>query len=198
MTSRAVDVLFALPDTHDPTTAGARRQARANRLQEMTEASGSAAANTQFANEAKAEADRVTASITPKVEQMETEDLLLSNTIKQLRATQSSAPSPLASGALAPNPAATPRAQALGEARAAEYYESTAKSLDAWARRWGPGIIILMAIGAVIWQWYHRQRMLPLIIVMAGFILASFYPVYIMQLPRAAISPLMKLVPGPV
>lgn len=194
-TTKVADALFALPEAYDSTGAGARRAARRTRKQQLTDSQGSAAANTQLANEAAAQADAATAAVTPKVEQMATEHELLGTTIDQM--TNPNPNPPLALNGPTPNPAATPRAQALGEARAAEYYDDTARSLDKSARRWGPFIVIVLGIAALAWQWYNRQAKLPVIVVTVALALAAFYPVYVMQIPRAAISPLAKLVPAP-
>lgn len=196
-TSKAANALFALPEAYDSMGAGARRAARHARKQQLTESQGSAAANTQLANEAAAQADAATAAVTPKVEQMATEHELLGTTIGQMTNPNTNPNPPLALNGPTPNPAATPRAQALGEARAAEYYDDTARSLDKSARWWGPLIVIVLGLAALAWQWYNRQAKLPIVVVTAALALAAFYPVYVMQIPRAAISPLAKLVPAP-
>jgi len=201
MTSRAADVLFALPETYDSADPvngpGARRRARNERKQALTAELGSAAANTKLADEADTEAAKTTASISPKIEQLATEHQLLDTTVQQLKASQPTTPTPLASPLLSQDVSSGPRATALGQARAAEYYMNTASSIRSLATWWVPLLLILMGVLAITWNWYHRERVLPLVIVFAVLILASKYPVNVMQIPRAAISPIVKMVPAP-
>ena len=204
--------LFALPksyDSSDPFNGpGARRQARHKRKAELTEELGSAAANTQLAAEATTEADRITKEISPKVEQLATEDKLLQTTITGLEKNQhqhhpssgtntTTTTPPLASQA-SPATANTAsrghQSEALGEARAAEYYNDAAHSLRTSATRWGPGLVLLMGLAALLWNWYNQLPKLYLFGTIVVLFVASLYPTYVMQLPRAAISPLMKLV----
>lgn len=200
-TSGAADALFALPETYDasdPTSGpGARRQARQAEHERLTAEQGSAAANTKLATDADNEAAKTTAAISPKVEQLATEDQLLGTTIQQLRASQPTTATPLASSLLSQGTGSGARGQALGEAREAEYYIDTANAIRGFATWWVPLILIVMGLLAILWNWYHREQILPLIVVYVAIVLGSFFPVYVMQIPRAALSPLMKLVPGP-
>ncbi|MBT7243666.1 MAG: hypothetical protein HN879_09640, partial [Flavobacteriaceae bacterium] len=84
--------------------------------------------------------------------------------------------------------------KALGEARAAEYYNDAAHSLRTSATRWGPGLVLLTGLAALLWNWYNQLPKLYLFGTIVVLFVASLYPTYVMQLPRAAISPLMKLV----
>ena len=197
--------LFALPksyDSSDPFNGpGARRQARHKRKAELTEELGSAAANTQLATEATTEADRITKEISPKVEQLATEDKLLQTTITGLEKNQHQhqpgTTPPLASSAPTTPATAASRGHqsaALGEARAAEYYNDAAHSLRTSATRWGPGLVLLMGLAALLWNWYNQLPKLYLFGTIVVLFVASLYPTYVMQLPREAISPLMKLV----
>ena len=192
--------LFALPksyDSSDPFNGpGARRQARHKRKAELTEELGSAAANTQLAAEATTEADRITKEISPKVEQLATEDKLLQTTITGLEKNQHhpGTTPPLASPATANTASRGHQSEALGEARAAEYYNDAAHSLRTSATRWGPGLVLLMGLAALLWNWYNQLPKLYLFGTIVVLFVASLYPTYVMQLPRAAISPLMKLV----
>ncbi len=197
-TSGAADALFALPatfDSSDPVNGpGARRQARQAQHEKLTAELGSAAANTKLATDADNEAAKTTAAVAPKVEQLATEDQLLGTTIQQLKASQPTTATPLASSLLSQNVASGPRGQALGQAREAEYYIDTANSIRGFATWWVPLILILMGLLAILWNWYHRERILPLVVVYAAIIVGAYFPVHVMQIPRAAISPLMRLV----
>jgi hypothetical protein len=201
--SGAANALFTLYEAHNPTDPdtgpGARRAARQARKDDLTARLGSAAANTQLANEADADADKVVAAVTPKVEQLTTENQLLGTTLAQLKAGHPAQPAPtstslLADAVIGANPAAGPRAQALGEARAAEYYTSTAQNIQSGAMWWGPFLIIMAGMLGLLWNWYHQHPMRQLFLTVAVLAVASLFPVHVMQLPRAAISPLMRLV----
>lgn len=207
--SKAVSGLFALSDDSDPMTAGDRRRARHNRKKQLTVELGSAAANTQLAVEAQTEADRIASTITPKVDALATEHQLINNTAKQIAA--ATAPTTTSNP---PSPLVNPEAEdvALGQARMAQYYTQTAEDMRGTAQWWGPLIIVLTAIGALLWNWYHRKpyetpgmtpREAPDLSrpawwktmgVFAVLLIASVFPIEVMQLPRAAISPLVKLV----
>jgi len=209
--SKAVSGLFALSNDTDPITAGDRRRARHNRKKQLTAELGSAAANTQLAAEAQTEADRIASTITPKVEALATEHQLINNTAKQIAAVSATASATTSSP---PSPLANPEAEdvALGQARMAQYYTQTAEDMRGTAQWWGPLIIVLTAIGALLWNWYHRKpydtpgltptdtpdlsrpgwwKTMGIFVVL---LIASVFPIEVMQLPRAAISPLMKLV----
>ncbi len=198
--SGAANALFTLHEAHNATAPdtgpGARRAARQARKDDLTTRLGSAAANTQLANEADADADKVVAAVTPKVEQLTTENQLLGTTLAQLKAGQSSQSptSPLAVAVTGANPAAGPRTQALGEARVAEYYTSTARNIQSSAMWWGPFLIIVAGVLGLFWNWYHQHPMRQLFLTVVVLAVASLFPVHVMQLPRAAISPLMRLV----
>ena len=207
--SKVVDELFALPKNYDSTSAmngpGTRRQARLARKAELTKQLGSAAANTQLYNESKEEADVVLARISPKVEEMATEKATLEATLKELQApaklgteasttTATTTPSPLAKAIFMSGGSDTPYAQALGQAREAEYYQNSADALEQRAKWWGLLLVILIGIIGLIHSWYHRYRKLPLIVMFIVLGLAAYYPVYTMKIPGAAISPLMRLI----
>ena len=203
-TSKVVDELFALPNNYDSTSVangpGSRRQARKARKAELTNQLGLAAANTQLYNESKEEADVVLARISPKVEEMATEKATLEATLKELTeptklGTQSTnTPSPLAKAIFMDKGPDTPYAQALGQAREAEYYQNSADVLEQRAKWWGLLLVILIGIIGLIHSWYHRYRKLPLIVMFIVLGLAAYYPVYTMKIPGAAISPLMRLI----
>jgi hypothetical protein len=201
--SGAANALFTLHEAHNPTDPdtgpGARQAARQARKDDLTARLGSDGANTQLANEADADADKVVAAVTPKVEQLTTENELLGTTLAQLKASQpgptnTNPTSPLADVAVGANLVAGPRAQALGEARVAEYYTSTARNIQSSAMWWGPFLIIVAGVLGLLWNWYHQHPMRQLFLTVAVLAVASLFPVYVMQLPRAAISPLLRLV----
>ena len=212
--SKAANGLFGLPATYDPTTAGDRLRARMQRTRELTAEFGAAAANTQLTAEAQNEADHIASRITPKVEALATESQLLRNTAQQVStlsgsstqrgAVNSSPSAPLASG---------PQEEvALGQARMAQYYTQTADDVRGTAQWWGPFIVFLTGLAALLWNWYHRKAYETPGTAPAGMpdlsrpawwktlgiffalFLASLFPIEVMQLPRAAISPLVKLV----
>jgi len=213
--SKVVSGLFELPATYDPTTAGDRLRARLQRKKELTAEFGAAAANTQLAAEAQNEADHIASRITPKVQALATENQLLRNTAQQVStlsgsstqggAVNSSPSPPLASG---------PQEEvALGQARMAQYYTETADDVRGTAQWWGPFIIILTGLTALLWNWYNRKAyeepgLSPppgapdlsrtawwkTLGIFFALFLASLFPIEVMQLPRAAISPLVKLV----
>ena len=70
----------------------------------------------------------------------------------------------------------------------------TSHQVREWATRWGIVIISLLGVLGLIYAWYHRFRIVPLLIMFIMLGLAAYYPVYTMQIPRAAISPFLKLV----
>jgi len=193
--SEAASALFMLHEAHnsiDPNTGpGARRAARQARKDDLTARLGSAETNIQLANEANADADKVVAAVTPKVEQLTTEYQLLGTTLAQLKTSQPTT-TPLANAVVGSNLGS--RSLALGEARAAEYYTSTARNIENGAMWWGPLLIILVGVFGLLWNWYHRYPMRQLFLTIVVLTIASLFPVYVMQLPRAAISPFIKLV----
>lgn len=209
-TSKVVDELFALPkqyDSADPINGpGARRQGRQARKNQLTSQMGSAAANTKLAAEAADQANAAAATIETRVQEMVTEKSMLQSTIAQLTTTSHAASntnththqSPLAkavlSGSGSSSDSNSARATALGEAREAEFYIDTSQHVKEWAAKWGIVIISLLGVLGLIYAWYHRFRIVPLLVMFVMLGLAAYYPVYTMQIPRAAISPFLKLV----
>ena len=209
--SKAANGLFGLPATYDPTTAGDRLRARLQRKKELTAEIGAAAANTQLATEAQNEADHIASRITPKVEVLATESQLLRNTAQQVSTLSNSSTQ---GGAVNSTVAAGPNEEvALGQARMAQYYIQTADNLRGTAQWWGPFIVFLTGLAALLWNWYNRRTYeragltlepgMPdlsrpawwkTLGIFFALFLGSLFPLEVMQLPRAAISPLVKLV----
>lgn len=211
-TSKVADELFALPKQYDSTDPiagpGARRQARQDRKTQLTSQMGSTAANTKLAAEAADQANATAAKIETRVQEMVTEKSMLQSTIAQLTKSSTSRSasntntqtpqSPLAKAVLngsgSSSDSNSARATALGEAREAEFYIDTSQQVKEWATKWGIVIISLLGVLGLIYAWYHRFRIVPLLVMFVILGLAAYYPVYTMQLPRAAISPFLKLV----
>ena len=213
-TSKVADELFALPKHYDSTDPingpGARRQARQDRKTQLTSQMGSTAANTKLAAEAADQANAAAAKIETRVQEMVTEKSMLQSTLAQLSTTSRAASntntqtpqSPLAkvvlsgsgSGSRSSSDSNSARATALGEAREAEFYIDTSQQVKEWATKWGIVIIVLLGMLGLIYAWYHRFRIVPLLVMFVILGLAAYYPVYTMQVPRAAISPFLKLV----
>ncbi len=208
-TSKVVDELFALPKQYDSTDPingpGARRQGRQARKNQLTSQMGSTAANTKLAAEAADQANAAAAAIETRVQEMVTEKSMLQSTIAQLSNSSSSTgsnththQSPLAkvvlSGSGSSSDSNSARATALGEAREAEFYIDTSHQVKEFATKWGIVIISLLGVLGLIYAWYHRFRIVPLLVMFIMLGLAAYYPVYTMQVPRAAISPFLKLV----
>lgn len=215
--SKAANGLFGLPATYDPTTAGDRLRARLQRKKELTAEFGAAAANTQLAAEAQNEADHIASRITPKVEALATESQLLRNTAQQVSTLSKSSTQ---GGAVNSSPragtgqATGPQEEvALGQARMAQYYTQTADDVRGAAQWWGPFIVFLTGLAALLWNWYNRRSyerpgLTPppgspdlsrpawwkTLGIFSALFLASLFPIEVMQLPRAAISPLVRLV----
>ena len=207
ITSKVADELFALPKQYDSTDPingpGARRQARQERKNQLTSQMGSTAANTKLATEAADQANAAAAKIETRVQEMVTEKSMLQSTLAQLTKSSLSTSSntntpPLAkavlSGSGSSSDSNSARATALGEAREAEFYIDTSQQVKEWATKWGIVIIVLLGVLGLIYAWYNRFRIVPLLIMFIMLGLAAYYPVYTMQLPHAAISPFLKLV----
>jgi hypothetical protein len=210
-TSKVADELFGLPkqyDSADPIAGpGARRQARQARQNQLTSQMGSAAANTKLAAEAADQANAAAAKIEGRLHEMVTEKGMLLSTLAQLtkpashspRATNTH-PSPLAKAVLSDNGTVShsdshsARATALGEAREAEFYIDSSQKVKELGTKWGILIITLLGVLGLIYAWYHRFRIVPLLVMFVILGLAARYPVYTMAIPRAAISPFLKLV----
>ena len=209
-TSKVADELFALPKQYDSTDPingpGARRQARQDRKNQLTSQMGSVAANTKLATEAADQANVAAAIIETRVQEMVTEKSMLQSTLAELSksspshsASHTHTPqSPLANVVLSGEGTArhgnSARATALGEAREAEFYIDTSHQVKELATKWGIVIISLLGVLGLIYAWYHRFRIVPLLVMFVILGLAAYYPVYTMQIPRAAISPFLKLV----
>ena len=212
-TSKVADELFALPKQYDSTDPingpGARRQARQERKTQLTSQMGSTAANTKLAAEAADQANAAAAKIETRVQEMVTEKSMLQSTLAELTksslsnssTTNTQTPqSPLVkavlsgSGSGSSSDSNSARATALGEAREAEFYIDTSQQVKEMATKWGIVIISLLGVLGLIYAWYNRFRIVPLLIMFITLGLAAYYPVYTMQLPRAAILPFLKLV----
>lgn len=210
-TSKVADELFALPKQYDSTDPingpGARRQARQDRKTQLTSQMGSTAANTKLAAEAADQANAAAAKIETRVQEMVTEKSMLQSTLAQLTKSSPSTSSksnthtpqsPLAKAVLSASGSGSDgnsaRATALGEAREAEFYIDTSQEVKELATKWGIVIIVLLGVLGLIYAWYNRFRIVPLLIMFIMLGLAAYYPVYTMQMPRAAISPFLKLV----
>ena len=214
-TSKVADELFALPKQYDSTDPingpGARRQARQERKTQLTSQMGSTAANTKLAAEAADQANAAAAKIETRVQEMVTEKSMLQSTLAELTksslsnssTTNTQTPkSPLAKAVLigsgsvsgSSSDSNSARATALGEAREAEFYIDTSQQVKEMATKWGIVIISLLGVLGLIYAWYNRFRIVPLLIMFITLGLAAYYPVYTMQLPRAAILPFLKLV----
>jgi len=212
--SKTVSKLFELPASYDPTTAGDRLRARLQRNKELTAELGAAAAKTQLAAEARNEADNIASWITPKVEALATESQLLRNTAKQVSGLSGSSTQGRAVNTSAAAAATGLQEEvALGQARMAQYYMETADDVRGTAQWWGPFIIFLTCLTVMLWNWYNRRvyeepglnpppgvpdLSRPVwwktLGVFFALFLASLFPIEVMQLPRAAISPLVKLI----
>lgn len=211
--SKAVSEIFELPASYDPTTAGDRLRARLQRKKELTAEMGAAAANTQLAAEARNEADHIASRITPKVEALATESELLKKTAQQVSSLSASS---TRSGTVNSSTSLASDSQeevALAQARMAQYYMQTADDVRGTAQWWGPFIIFLTGLAVLLWNWYNRKvyeepglspppgapdlsrpAWWKTLGVFFALFLASLFPIEVMQLPRAAISPLVKLV----
>jgi cobalamin biosynthesis Mg chelatase CobN len=216
-TSKVADELFALPKQYDSTNPingpGARRQARQERKNQLTSQMGLTVANTKLAAEAADQANAAAATIETRVQEMVTEKSMLQSTIAELTKSSTSRSasttnthipqSPLAKAVLSGSGSGSgssssdsnsSRATALGEAREAEFYIDTSQQVKEWATKWGIVIIVLLGVLGLIYAWYHRFRIVPLLIMFVILGLAAHYPVYTIQIPRAAILPFLKLV----